>query len=334
MAAQILINLTADTTRRVFADEDFARLADLGETERFDPKIDADPAAYAARLARADAMLTCWGSRPVRAEDLALRPAGAKPLLVAHAAGSVRGIVSREVLETGRVRLTQGAPAIAKAVAQYTVGLIVLALRQAAARRDALRAGERVTAPYHDLEGIPVGLIGLSRVGAMVPALLAPFEAKVLAYDPYFPADRAAALGVELVPDLDALLARARVVSLHTPVTSETRGMLNAERVARLAPGTVVVNTARADIVDQEALFARALRGEITYYTDVTQPEPLPADHPAHRSPSVFITPHIAGPTQQSLRRMSLHSLSEIGRFLRGEPLTAEVTPDRYDLLA
>ena len=166
MEARILINLTADTTRRVFVDDDFARLADLGETERFDPKSDSDPEGYARRLARADAMLTCWGSRPVRLDDLILRPVGAKPLLVAHAAGSVRGIVSREVLETGRVRLTQGAPAIAKAVAHYTVGLIVLGLRQAIARREAMRAGEKLPGPYYDLEGIPVGLIGLSRVGA------------------------------------------------------------------------------------------------------------------------------------------------------------------------
>ncbi len=335
---RILVNLTEDSRRRVFVPEDgrpdaLAALAAFGELVRFDPK-EGDPAAFPALVAGADAMLTCWGSRPLTPDDLAGRAADAAPLFVSHSAGSVRGIVPKALMEGGRVRLTQGAPAIAVAVAHYTVGLIVLGLRQAVARRDALRAGEKFGGPYWDLDGVTVGLVGLSRVGALVPPLLAPFGARVLAFDPYCPAERAAALGVELVPNLDEMLSRSRVVSLHAPVTPETRNLLDTARVAALAPGTALINTARADLLDQDAVFDRAIAGEITYYADVTSPEPLPAGHPAYASPHIFITPHIAGPTRQTTRRMAEHAVAEVGRFLRGETVQAEVTAERYDVLA
>ncbi len=328
---QILVNLTDASRRRVFVDDDFQRLAALGETVFFDPQKD-EAGAFGALLARSDVMLTCWGSRKLTPEDL---PERDSPLLVAHSAGSVRGIVPREMLARG-VRLTQSASAIAFAVAQYTVGLIILALRQGVARSAALRAGARYEGafPYQDLEGLTVGLVGLSQVGRRVPPLLLPFGCHLLAYDPYWKSEDARHLGVSLTADLDELVARSDVLSLHTPVTPETENLLDARRIALLRPGAVLVNTARAQLVDQNALFARALAGEIQAYLDVTTPEPLPPTHDGWSSPNIFITPHIAGPTKQSLRRVAHHALGEIERFLTGQPLATEVTLERYDILA
>ncbi|GAB4457780.1 MAG: hydroxyacid dehydrogenase [Armatimonadaceae bacterium] len=329
---RILLNLTEDSRHRVFHDEDIERLHTLGELIPFDPKQDTDD-LYREHLQTADAMLTCWGSRPLSAELLS--PERSHPLLVAHSAGSVRGIVKKELLQNG-VRLTQGAPAIAVAVAQYTVGLIVLALRQALHRRTQLSQGSKDGGayPYRDLEDLNVGLVGLSRVGTQTALLLPPFGAKVLAYDPYCTPEKAQALGVELVADLDDLISRSDVLSLHTPVTDETRNLIDSRRIGLLRAGSVFINTARAALVDQDALFVRAMAGELEAYLDVTTPEPLPPDHPAWQSSHIFITPHIAGPTQQSMRRMARYAISEIERFLNGEPLQYEVTFDRYDILA
>ena len=329
---RILLNLTADSRRRVFTDTDGERLATMGEIVTFDPKI-AAPEKFAELLAHADALLTCWGSRPLTANDTVLR--GNSPLLVAHAAGSVRGVVPKELLADGALRLTQGAPAIAVAVAHYTVGLMLMALRQSFYRNSQMRAGEKANGGmYRDLEGLTVGIVGLSRVGMLVVPLLKPFGCKVIAYDPFVSPEKAAALGVERITDLDDLLTRADVVSLHTPVTPQTTNILDERRVGLLQSGSVVINTARAQLVDQDALFGRAMTGEIEVYVDVTTPEPLPADHPAWQSGHIFITPHIAGPTQQTLRRMATYAIDEIERFLTGQPLQYEVTFDRYDLLA
>jgi phosphoglycerate dehydrogenase-like enzyme len=243
--------------------------------------------------------------------------------------------VPKELLERG-VRLTQSAAAVAPAVAQYTVGLMVLGLRQAFARNAALREGIAYEgeSPCRDLEGLTVGLVGLSQVGRRVPPLLALFGCRVIAYDPYWDAERAAGLGVEMVSDLDDLIRRSDALSLHAPVTPETRNLIDAQRIARLQRGAVFVNTARAALVDQEALFARALAGEIQVCLDVTNPEPLPPTHEGWGSPNIFITPHIAGPTEQTLRRIAGHAIEEIERFLSGQPLMTEVTRERYDVLA
>ena len=330
---KIVLNLTDESRRRVFSDRTLARIAELGECLPYNPKTDSAE-RFLELLPQADAMLTCWGSRPLTAEDYQLRRG--TPLLVAHAAGSVRNIVSRDLLQQG-VRLTQGAPAIAVAVAQYTVGLMTMALRQVYYRMLALKgAAEKnpsLTA-YRDLEGLTVGLVGLSRVGTLTAELLKGYHCNVIGYDPYCSPEKAALLGVELIPDIDTMLTRSEVVSLHAPVTDETRNLIDARRVGLMQPGTAFINTARAALVDQDALFARAMAGEIQAYLDVTTPEPLPADHPAWQCPHIFITPHIAGPTQQSLLRMADYAISEIERYLQGKPLAYEVTYERYDILA
>lgn len=331
--ARILLNLTESSRRRVFGEgESLGRLFVLGEVFSFDPHKD-DAASFPGLLAGADVMVTSWGSRKLTPEDW---PGDrGRPLLVAHAAGSVRGVLAREMLARG-VRVSQSAAAIAVAAAQYTVGLIILALRQAVARSAALRAGERYHSahPFQDLDGLTVGLVGLSQIGRRVPPLLAPFGCRILAYDPYAKSHDAAPLGVSLVPDLDALITASDVVSLHAPVTPETENLIDARRIALLRPGAVLVNTARPALVDQRALFARAQAGEIQAYLDVTAPEPLPPAHEGWSSPNIFITPHLAGPTRQSLARIARHVVDEVERFLRGEPLRAEVTLERYDSLA
>lgn len=329
--SRILLNFSPDRPRRVFLSEDLERLAELGELARFDP-AEGDPGAFLDEVRRADVVLTCWGSRGFSVEEWKERET---PLLVAHAAGSIRSLVPRELLLRG-LRLTQSPVGMAPAVAQWTVALAVLALRQAMVRNAHLRVGDPAAnqGPYRDLEGLTVGLVGLSQVGRRVPALLAPFGCEMLAYDPYWSAEDASRLGVTLVSDLDHLVRRVDVLSLHAPVTAETRSMLDARRIGLLRTGSVVINTARAALADQGALFARAFAGELEVYVDVTTPEPLPPDHLAWTCPHIFITPHIAGPTRQTLRRCVHHVIGEIERYLRGEPLQSEVTYERYELLA
>ncbi len=327
----LLINLTKSNYARVFNSDQRTRLESLCELTFFDPATN-DPSPFPQLVAAADVMLTGWGSRALSAADVEART---KPLLIAHSAGSVRGICPKDALHH-HVRLTQGASAIAPAVAQYTVGLIIMALRQAVARNVALKSGQKYGGDpaYFDLTGITVGLVGLSQVGRRVPPLLKPFECKVVACDPMWTQAQAAELGVRLLPDFDAVIDCSQVISLHAPVLESTTGMLNADRIARLRPGTVVVNTARARLVDQTALFARAMAGDIQVYTDVTDPEPLPPDHIAWSTPNIFITPHIAGVSQQTLERLATISVAEIERFLTGQPLQTEITFDRFDLLA
>ena len=320
-----MLDLSDANTRRV-----------LGEVIVFRPETHTE-ADFRAALVRADVMLSTWGSRPLTAADWQARcdaRAELAPFLVMHGAGSVRSFVPPALLHDG-VRVSQSASVMAPAVAQFTVGLIVLALRQGFARTEAQkRGGAKNPSLYRDLRGLTVGLVGLSQIGRRMPALLAPFEpGRIIAYDPYFSPDEAARLNVELMP-LDELLKTSDVVSLHAPVTPETRNMLNAARVASLVDGAVVINTARAALVDQNALFARANLGEITYYADVTEPEPLPPPHPVWQNPHVLITPHIGGVTKQTLEQIGAFAVLEIERFQNNAPLHGAITAERYEVLA
>ncbi|MFC5060422.1 NAD(P)-dependent oxidoreductase [Saccharothrix xinjiangensis] len=154
------------------------------------------------------------------------------------------------------------------------------------------------------------------------------FDVEVLLHDPLVTTARAARLGVEPV-GVDDLCRRSDLVTVHAPALPETRHLLDARGPALLPEGAVVVDTARGSLVDTEAL-ARACRtGAISAILDVTEPEPLPPDHPLLTLPNVLVTPHLAGAQGRELRR-----LGEVGRFVKGAPLLGRVEPEQLLYIA
>jgi len=147
------------------------------------------------------------------------------------------------------------------------------------------------------------------------------FGMRVLAYDPYVTAERAAAVGAELCVDLQAMLPHCDFLTIHVPLTPATRGLIGRDALARLKPGAYLVNCARGGIVDEVALVEALRSGHLAGAAiDVFADEPPPPDHPLLHLPTVIPTPHIAGQTEDSLRRMALLVADEVLRVLRGEP--------------
>jgi phosphoglycerate dehydrogenase-like enzyme len=161
-------------------------------------------------------------------------------------------------------------------------------------------------------------------VGRRLLELLRPFDFQVLLHDPTLAPGEAEALGAEPV-ELDDLVARADVVTLHAPSLPSTRHQIDARRLALMRDGAILVNTARGALVDHAALERELASGRIDAVIDTTEPELLPADSPLYELPNVFLTPHVAGALGSETRRLVDLALGEIERFVRGEPLRHEV---------
>lgn len=203
---------------------------------------------------------------------------------------------------------------------------LAIALLLAAARGVA-RADRRVRAGAWDraflgreLDGAPLGVVGLGRIGSLVARRAQGLGMRVLAYDPYLTSRRAQELDAELVDDLHDMLRRVRFLTVHTPLTDETRGLIDAAALAALPAGAVVVNAARGGIVDEAALEAALADGHLfAAGLDVFVDEPPAADHPLLRRDDVVVTAHLGANTIEAQRRVASDVLERTVRALRGD---------------
>ncbi|WP_432835973.1 2-hydroxyacid dehydrogenase [Dactylosporangium sp. CA-092794] len=208
-------------------------------------------------------------------------------------------------------------------VAEWVVAAVLAYVRDLPLFVRAQERGEWAYRGTGELAGKRVLIVGAGSIGHAVQARLLPFGVTVtrVARRP-----RAGVHGVEELPDL---LPAADVVILLVPLTPGTLGLASAGFLARLPDGALLVNAARGPVVDTAAVTAEALTGRIGFATDVTDPEPLPPDHPLWHLPNVLITPHIASAVPGLLRRGYSLVGDQLRRYLAGEPLD-NVVSDGY----
>jgi phosphoglycerate dehydrogenase-like enzyme len=309
-----------------------AALAEVADV--LDPTaVQALPAGRADEvLAAADVLLGHWGCVVV---DQALLDRAPRLGMLAYAAGTLRDTVTPAAFARG-LRITSGAAANAVPVAEYTVAAILWANKGAFVERERLRGAEVPPLPRrHPVGnwGKRIGLVGASHVGRAVVGLLRPFRCSVAIADPYLSAEDAAALGVARL-DLDELLAISDVVSLHAPALPSTERMIGAAQLARMMDGATLINTARGALVDHDALVPEVRSGRLTAVLDVTDPEPLPLDHPLLHLPACVVTPHLAGSQGSELSRQAELVIEEIRRFAASEPALHPVAAADMDRVA
>jgi len=163
-------------------------------------------------------------------------------------------------------------------------------------------------------------IVGYGSIGKAIEARLAPFGPRFLRIA------RSAREGVEPVSRLDDLLPQADIIVLITPLTSETRHLIDTRRLAKIKPGALLVNAARGPVVDTEALLHALVEKRIRAAIDVTDPEPLPADHPLWKAPNLLITPHIATDSPMFMKRAFRFVSQQVERYARGKALLNIVT--------
>jgi D-3-phosphoglycerate dehydrogenase len=173
-----------------------------------------------------------------------------------------------------------------------------------------------------ELLGKTLGVLGMGRIGSEVTKRALAFGMRVIAYDPYLTEDRAKAIGAEFADSVDDLYRAADFITVHMPVTPETKHMLNAAAFAKMKPGVCLVNCARGEIIVENDLIAAIESGKVAGAAlDVYSVEPLPADHPFRKQPNLILTPHLGASTQEAQEKCGI----EVAEVIAGYLLTGEV---------
>jgi len=311
----------------VFTEAHVQRLATMGclVDARYQHSLDE----VIDRLEETELLVSTWGM-PAMDETML----GRMPRLEAifYGAGSVKGMVTPAMYARGIV-ISSAAPVNAMPVAEYTVSVILLSNKRfwQSMRHDPAAPFDRQSIPGNFRRTI--GIIGASMVGREVIRLLKAHDMDLLLYDPFVSDKEAALLGVTRV-ELNELLERSDIVSLHAPNLPALRHMLGARQFALMRDGVTFINTARGALVDEEALLRELSTGRLFAVLDVTDPEPPAPGHPFYTLPNVIYTPHIAGAVGMECERLADFALAELQRYLNGKPLANAVAEERLAQLA
>lgn len=289
----------------------------------YDPGLHARPADLRAALADSDALIVrnqTWVDPQLLAGT---------PVRVVGRVGVGMDNLDRPGLREAGIVATYTPGMNAVSVAEYTLGAMLSLSRRFVEVSPRVHDGgwDRQGSIGFELGGKVLGVIGLGDIGSRVARLAKAVGMSLLATDPAL-TDRSpqvAELGVTLMP-LDELLAAADVITLHVPLLDSTRGMIGRRELTLVKPWAYLINSARGQVLDEQAL-AEALRDRrlAGAALDVRDPEPPGEEDPLAGLPNVLLTPHIAGVTEESMVRVSLHVAEDVLRVLRGEAPQSEV---------
>ena len=273
----------------------------------------SNPKEYEPHLADCDALLVRSAVK-VKADTLAKAP---KLRVIGRAGVGVDNVDLPAATAAGvLVMNTPGGNAVS--VAEHTLALMLALARMIPEATTSTRSGKWEKKKFlgNELRGKTLGIVGLGNIGQEVVQRAHGFEMRMVASDPYVNPQTAADLGVELV-SLEQLYAEADYISLHVAMTPETKGMINTASIASMKTGVRIINCARGELIDQEALIEGLNSKHIGGAgLDVFSPEPLPPDHPLLQCEHLIATPHIAGSTEEAQEIVGIRIVQQMVEYL------------------
>lgn len=267
-------------------------------------------------IAGFDALLV--RSRPKVTAD-ALAAGGAGRLKVVGRAGVGVDNIDVPAATAAGVTVVNAPTGNTVAAAEHSVAMLLALARHIPQAHASVQAGEWQRSRFMgtELRGKRLGLLGLGRIASLVAERAQALAMEVVAHDPYVGADYAANQGVQLL-GLDELLATADFISIHVPSTEQTRGLFNAERLARCQPGVFIVNCGRGDVIDEAALMEALNSGQVAGVALDVFPHEPPANSPLLGHPHTVLTPHIAGSTHEAQRQVAVDVAEQVLDVLHG----------------
>lgn len=283
-------------------------------------------------LAGVEVLISGWGG-PCLTE--AVLDVATELRVVFYGAGSVRTVVTDAVWRKG-IRVTSAVSANAAPVVEFTVAQIVLCLKRVWQHAFELRQARRWVQSDPGAGGYrsSIGIVSVGEIGRRVIERLALMDVEIIAYD--LEPDRALAKTYRVrYVSLEELFTTSDVVSVHTPLLDETRGLIGEKLLRMMKPGASLINTARGAVIHEPGLVhVFTDRPDLFAILDVTDPEPPAPDGQIWALPNVVLTPHIAGSRGGECARMGRWMLEEMRRYRAGEPLRWPITPDSVGIRA
>lgn len=289
----------------------------------FDIRTGLSKAELMAAIPAYDALIVRSGTRP----DADVIAAGTRLRVIGRAGSGVDNI-DVEAASRHNVLVMNTPHANSVATAEQTMALMLAVCRHTVPAHNSLSAGEWERSRFTGMElyGKKLGIIGFGYIGRLVAARAQAFGMDVIAYDPYVSAEAAAALDISL-KSLDELLRQADIITLHSVVTPESTRILNAETIARMKDGAIIVNVARGKLVDETALFEALQSGKVAAAgLDVYWQEP-PAGSPLLSLPNVVHTPHLGASSREAQTRVAVEIVEQVVDALRGTDYRNVVNP-------
>jgi phosphoglycerate dehydrogenase-like enzyme len=304
-----------DYQRVALTSADWGPVTAIAEVDVFDDH-EAEPARLVARLAPYDVVVVMRERTPLPGAVLERLPGLRLIVTTGRANASID-------LEAARARgiTVCGTESLASAPAELTWALILGLARHLQTEGDNLRSGRWQSTVGLGLAGRTLGVIGLGRIGSRVAVVGAAFGMEVVAWSRHLTAERAGVVGATAV-DLDDLLRRSDVVSLHLPLKPETRALLDAARIGLMRPTALLVNTSRAGLLDVDAAVHAVNQGRLGGLgLDVFDQEPLLADGPLRGATGVLATPHLGYVADDVYALFFRQVVEDIVAFAAGEPV-------------
>ncbi len=245
--------------------------------------------------------------------------------LIAHTGGSVATLVTEDVYKKG-IKVISGNRIYAESVAEGTIAYMLASLRDIPYYSEMVQQNKWPHEEY-TTEGLldqTVGLVGFGMVAKYLARMIQPFRVKLKAYDPFVADEVFKEYGVEKAT-LEEVLTTCKIVSVHAAKTEGTYHMIGKDLLEKIPDGTILVNTARGSIFDEEALAEELQKGRFKAILDVFETEPLPENSKLRGLKNVILIPHMAGPTADRMERVTLELIEDIKNLYQGKPLKHEI---------
>jgi len=287
-------------------------------------------------LRDAEVVLSAWGAVPYDMDVLDQCP---NLKIIFYAAGTVTYFVTEELLKR-KIRIGTASHINARPVAEFTLGIILTALKNVPQFNAELKAGKKEAWKRFDgltyrggYYGKKIGLIGLGNISKLLIQLLKPFDFEVFVCSEHLTPELARTYGVTSAT-LESIMEKCEVISIHVADLDKNQNLINRNNLKLLKENAILINTARGRPINEPDLVTRLKEGNIWAYLDVSHPEPPEDDHPFYSLENCYLTPHIAGSAGSEVERMGMYCLRELKNWIDGKPLENEFDFSKLDIRA